>query len=1405
MKTNYFYFQVVLCVLSMLFIFNDKIIVKAENYNNFSVTVETEKDEYASDEIVEYNITIKNVSGKKAENINIVDEFPVQVEIKDTDGNIDGQRITWTKNILEPNEEFSVYLKLLYKNQEITPIPPVGGGVDDGSDLNVNLPVDGDTSGDLDKSEGLTVGGDSNQDEQKEIGNSPSTGIDYVVKYVLIGALCIVVGIYIYKKRGSKFTSFLIITYLLAGYCSSSLIVHANSSNITEYHTYSIIIGDERITSAITINATLIDHAQVKVPTLELIDDNGVLEFEVSNTDENYKYYLVERKDTSTEEIKYEIDIAEYVYIEYKDNVGVYSYEVIAQTPTGEVVKSNSVNYVVSNYGGAIVNNDQDLDGLSDELELEIGTDPNNPDTDGDGLPDGYEYLILGTDALKVDTDGNGIADSDEDFDNDSLSNLKEYEIGTDPNNPDTDGDGLSDGDEVTVYHTDPLNVDTDGDTLEDYDEILLGMDPLNVDTDGDGILDCDELVNQTLNSDNIASSLLEDNDSSPQLSILTNGNVNNKLLITEYTTSGFGDTRSIVGKPIQLTGASFEKGDINFKLNSAISPLVVHKDQEFSKLVIAHAKEDGETEYLLTNYDSENHIISAEIEEVGIYYVVDIEVLFTELGIVLPIVNKETDEKIMRYSSNEVDLSQFSEEELQQMSNEPNLELETSGEQDIDIEHEFERIRKTLDEFNDENINTTSDISAKGQADIVFLIDTTGSMRSHIRNVKNNINEFVDLLRDKGIAPNLALVEFRDINADGIDSTIVHTNGLSNWYGNVDVYKDAISSLNVGGGGDAPECVIDALETGRQLNLRPSVDKFFVIVTDAPYKIDNRYGITSMEQEIELLKKSGINTSVVAPLNLENVYNDLYNETNGIFANINGDFKTELMKIADKIGENVIDNGSWIYLNGNVPHAVKLDAIPVAGSTVDTDGDGVLDILELDITQPTNDLNLDSLIYQISHGAIKDTNYGTIKLYEYNSNPAVSDTDGDGYNDFEDLNPKEKFITPVVLLHGRNSNTAAIFGLETILTKKKLNNHYNTNGVSKRDKSSGNSYDYTSWETHKIIGLKTFKDNNEKINSLGATLIQNGYIQNNNLFAFNYPNQDMTQFNAKYLQGYLNDLATHMSEDDVDAAKYFYPTKEAKENQTISVDLIGHSNGGLVSRYYIENLDGSKNINKLITLNTPHWGSGGADVSEHVPTALIPILGVPMDADLNPNNPIFGGEHHNYSVISLKQIYMNKNQSPALQYQNHGTTKYYFIAGYDAAALKDVPIGLLGGEYFFDVSTEPIETFGDFEALIKNSCLVTESCNKLANSSVMTLKSSDGDNVVNNQSQLGIKFGGYKDQTNYEKNITYDSKMNHRIEVDGLWMNIDTYPGHTLVTSFHNKNPMRKVTQEKVIEYLKQ
>jgi hypothetical protein len=126
---------------------------------------------------------------------------------------------------------------------------------------------------------------------------------------------------------------------------------------------------------------------------------------------------------------------------------------------------------------------DNDHDGLLDYIE-DMGfydgnynfyrTNSSNPDTDGDGLPDGLEvdtsnfwivngfrYYQLYSDPTKYDTDYDGLNDFEE------LVN-----IGTDPFDPDTDNDGWTDGDEVHEVHwsvaTEPYNSDCDSDGLID-------------------------------------------------------------------------------------------------------------------------------------------------------------------------------------------------------------------------------------------------------------------------------------------------------------------------------------------------------------------------------------------------------------------------------------------------------------------------------------------------------------------------------------------------------------------------------------------------------------------------------------------------------------------------------------------------------------------------------------------------------------------------------------------------------------------------------------------------------------------------------------------------------------------------------------------------------------------------
>jgi len=85
--------------------------------------------------------------------------------------------------------------------------------------------------------------------------------------------------------------------------------------------------------------------------------------------------------------------------------------------------------------------------------------------------------------AAVIDADGNcivaNVCGDSADSDNDGLSVIEEYNFQSDPQNNDTDNDGIADGDEVFVYNSDPLKADSDSDTYKDGAEIAGCFDPI--------------------------------------------------------------------------------------------------------------------------------------------------------------------------------------------------------------------------------------------------------------------------------------------------------------------------------------------------------------------------------------------------------------------------------------------------------------------------------------------------------------------------------------------------------------------------------------------------------------------------------------------------------------------------------------------------------------------------------------------------------------------------------------------------------------------------------------------------------------------------------------------------------------------------------------------------------------
>ncbi len=203
---------------------------------------------------------------------------------------------------------------------------------------------------------------------------------------------------------------------------------------------------------------------------------------------------------------------------------------------------------------------DRDNDGLTKDEEDELGTNPKNPDSDGDGIKDGDEVNKYKTNPLLLDSDIDGLNDNQE---------INTYH--TNPNWADTDNDGINDGEEIRNYKTDPLKSDTDGDGINDGDEVLkYRTDPNKADSDDDGLNDSDEVARyktNPLSKDSDFDGLsdkeeIEKYNTDPNKSDTDMGSVNDGAEVKRGTNPLDADDDFVkIGAPVILEGINFESG----------------------------------------------------------------------------------------------------------------------------------------------------------------------------------------------------------------------------------------------------------------------------------------------------------------------------------------------------------------------------------------------------------------------------------------------------------------------------------------------------------------------------------------------------------------------------------------------------------------------------------------------------------------------------------------------------------------------------------------------------------------------------------------------------------------------------------------------------------------------------
>jgi Mg-chelatase subunit ChlD len=174
-------------------------------------------------------------------------------------------------------------------------------------------------------------------------------------------------------------------------------------------------------------------------------------------------------------------------------------------------------------------------------------------------------------------------------------------------------------------------------------------------------------------------------------------------------------------------------------------------------------------------------------------------------------------------------------------------------------------------------------------EADIIFVLDVTGSMGNEIASVKNNIIEFADSLSFRGVDFRLGMVTF----LDEIENIYAFTD-------DVQLFQQNVAAQFAHGGGDYPENSLEALLRATRFAFRPRAQRIVIWITDASFH--ERDAVTSLTKETvvdSLLAKSMTVHAIGNAAEQTAYYDPIIIPTGGNFYDINGNFRDILLDIS--------------------------------------------------------------------------------------------------------------------------------------------------------------------------------------------------------------------------------------------------------------------------------------------------------------------------------------------------------------------------------------------------------------------------------------------------------------------------------------------------------------------------
>ena len=189
-----------------------------------------------------------------------------------------------------------------------------------------------------------------------------------------------------------------------------------------------------------------------------------------------------------------------------------------------------------------------------------------------------------------------------------------------------------------------------------------------------------------------------------------------------------------------------------------------------------------------------------------------------------------------------------------------------------------------------------------QGTSDIVFVIDKSFSMDSHINDTMKNVETFVRNLSAKNIQARLGLVEYEDS-----EHTKYHDFNGSKFTTDPDSFISALKTIKTHGADENATVPLHHIATSADYNWGTGANnhRFAFLITDED--IDLTKDTPTKEATLKALQDAGISLTVVGTTFDKKDFDPLVNGTNGLYLNINKNFADLLnVQFANKVVETV-------------------------------------------------------------------------------------------------------------------------------------------------------------------------------------------------------------------------------------------------------------------------------------------------------------------------------------------------------------------------------------------------------------------------------------------------------------------------------------------------------------------